>query len=43
MSFQLLVNNLLSEEDCRALQKNPSETLVSGEQGQECYQNGFVE
>ena len=23
MSFQLLVNNLLSEEDCRALQKNP--------------------
>ena len=29
MSFQLLVNNLLYEEDCQALQKNPSETLVT--------------
>ena len=31
MSFQLLVKNLLSEEDCRALQKKPSETLVPDE------------
>ena len=29
MSFILLVNILLSEEDCQALHKDPSETVVA--------------